>query len=193
MKNGNVRRFQTASSGQTGASAAPNAFVVPELLRKILGAKIGAKVGYIFDRARGGNGAPSVRELQQDQKALTDSAVATMMSHERFSNAGDLDGVMSNIHDDLVCLFPNMPLIEGKEAFKRFYGGLLGMGAWQNHHDINQTFVSGDAVVMHGKDHGTLAPPGADAMPFSNNFVAIFRPDADGKMKFWRAAFAPDH
>jgi ketosteroid isomerase-like protein len=125
-------------------------------------------------------------------QVVKDDALATLKSHEQFANAGDLDGVMSNMDDDLVVLFPNTPMIIGKDAFKTFYGGLLSIGTYSMVHDVTGNDAAGDTAILYGKNHGTVTPPGGPAIPFSNNFIATFRYDKAGKMKFWRASFAPD-
>lgn len=90
-----------------------------------------------------------------------EDAREVIRSHEAYTGAGDLDGVMSNAADDLVVLVPDAPLIEGKDAFREFYSGPLAMGRWEFVHEYDGAAVTGDAVVLHGVARGTVHRPGA--------------------------------
>ena len=112
-------------------------------------------------------------------------------SHEEYAKAGDLDGVMTNAADDIVVLVPGTPLVEGKEAFKEFYAGLLAMGNWDFGHDYHGIEIIGDTVVLHGVANGTLTLKDGTATEVANNFLMILKYQADGKLRFWRVSFAP--
>jgi ketosteroid isomerase-like protein len=113
-------------------------------------------------------------------------------SHEGLATAGDLDGVMSNMADDIVALVYGVRLIEGKEAFREFYAGLMAVGALEFGHDYTgEEEIGNDVVVLHGVSRGTLTGNDGTVSEFSNNFVHMLRRGDDGQFRFWRASFAP--
>ena len=114
-------------------------------------------------------------------------------SHENLAMAGDLDGVMTNIADDVAVLAYGVPLIEGNTAFREFYSGLMTAGDMEFGHDYSGADAIGDdVVVLRGVSRGSMTTSDGEKSEFSNNFVHILRRSADGRFKMWRAAFAPD-
>ena len=86
-----------------------------------------------------------------------------------------------------------VPLIEGKEAWRNFYGGLLSSGRLVFGHDYTgEEAIGDDVVVLHGVSRGTFTTNEGDVSGFSNNFIHVLRRGKDGKFKIWRASFAPD-
>ena len=49
-----------------------------------------------------------------------DEAKTVIASYEKYTKAGDLDGVVSNAAEGIVLLAPEAPLLEGKAAFRQF-------------------------------------------------------------------------
>ena len=123
--------------------------------------------------------------------ALIASAKAVVTDHENVAMAGDLDGVMANCAPDIVVMASGAPLVEGLDAMREFYGGLLAAGSVEFRHDYSGAAVVGDAVVLHGVSRGTLTPPEGPATPMENNFLMVLKPDEVGEMKIWRVGFAP--
>jgi ketosteroid isomerase-like protein len=119
------------------------------------------------------------------------AARAVIASHESFAKAGALDGIMTNVHPDVVVLTAGVPLLVGSEAFRDFYQELLSMGEWDFGHDYRGGNVVGDVVELFGLARGTLTLPDGAASPFENNFILQLRPGPDGALKVWRGAFAP--
>jgi ketosteroid isomerase-like protein len=122
---------------------------------------------------------------------LIASAKAVVADHENVAMAGDLDGVMENCAPDIVVMASGAPLVEGFDAMREFYGGLLAAGSVEFSHDYSGAAVVGDAVVLHGVSRGTLTPPEGPATPMENNFLMVLKPDEAGELKFWRIGFAP--
>jgi ketosteroid isomerase-like protein len=119
-----------------------------------------------------------------------EEAKAVVERHEVLVREENLDGIVANAADDVVVLAPDVPLVEGKAAFREFYSGLLAMGKWDFGHDYAGAEVVGNMVVAHGLARGTLTPADGDVSSFANNFLLTFRKEADGKYRFWRVAFA---
>lgn len=120
-----------------------------------------------------------------------DEAQAVIASHEEYAKAGDLDGVMSNVDPDILVLTAGAPLVVGADRFREFYADLFSMGAWDFVHDYHGGEAVGDLVQLFGVARGTLTPPEGAAAPFANNFLLQLRRGDDGRLKVWRAAFAP--
>lgn len=119
-----------------------------------------------------------------------DEARLVVESHERFARAGDLDAIMSNIADDIVMLVPNMPLVQGRVAFREYYASLLKTGRFDFAHMYAGAATAGDTVVLHGTARGTFTPNGAAPDRFMNNFILVLQKQADGKYRFLRIASA---
>jgi len=118
-------------------------------------------------------------------------AKAVLSSHEEYAMAGDLDGVLSNVAEDIVLLAAGAPLVEGRDAFREFYGTILAMGKSEFGHDYAGAETMGDLVILHGVSRGSIRPLDGDAISFSNNFIHALRRGPDGRLRVWRAAFAP--
>jgi len=120
-----------------------------------------------------------------------EEAKAVVTSHEQFSKAGDLEGIMSNMADDVVFLAPGMPLMKGKDACRNFYTSMIKMGKTEFTHNYEGAEIIGDVVILHGLATGTTTMPDAGVIHFANNFILTVKYQSDGKMKLWRGAFAP--
>lgn len=122
---------------------------------------------------------------------LIAEAKAVIQSHEEYAMAGDLDGVMSNVAEDIVALSSGAPLVEGATAFRDFYAGIMAIGAAHFGHDYTGAATAGDVVTLHGVSRGTFTAQDGNQIPFENSFIHMLRRAPDGKLKVWRAAFAP--
>ncbi len=122
----------------------------------------------------------------------TQDAKDMLKSHEEYAKAADLESVMTNVADDVLLLVPGIPLVDGKEAFKEFYTGFFAMASVDefvhNYHGIE---VIGNTVVLHGIANGTQTSKDSTSTEFANNFLLVLKYQPDGKIKFWRIAFAP--
>jgi ketosteroid isomerase-like protein len=120
-----------------------------------------------------------------------EDAKAVVTAHENFVASENLDGILSNTADDIVVLVPGMSLIKGKQAVRDFYAGMFKAGKSQFIHEYQGSDVVGDGAILYGTAKGSLTKPDSTAVQFANNFILVFRYQADGKIKFWRVAFAP--
>jgi len=131
--------------------------------------------------------------ITQEATAI-DMATAVMAAHDRASNAGDLDAIMENVAEDVVVVAPDVRMIEGRDAFRDFYAGML-RSSWAGNSDVTHYFAgaeeSGDVVILHGIACGAIRPPGTVPIPVANNFLILLKPDVTGAYKIWRAAFGP--
>jgi ketosteroid isomerase-like protein len=119
------------------------------------------------------------------------SAKTVILSHEQFCLAGDLDAVMANVAEDVVLLAAGTPLIQGAAQMRDFYAQLFAMGRWQFGHDFGGAEVIDNVVILHGVAEGTLTSASQEVTRFTNNFIHVLRMTGDGRLRLWRAAFAP--
>jgi ketosteroid isomerase-like protein len=124
-------------------------------------------------------------------RSPVEDAKAVITAHENFVASENLDGILSNTADDIVVLVSGMPLIKGKQGVRDFYAGMFKAGKSQFIHEYQGSDVVGDAAILYGTAKGSLTKPDSTVVQFANNFILAFRYQADGKIKFWRVAFAP--
>ena len=117
-------------------------------------------------------------------------AKAVVRSHEEYAMAGDLDGVLSNIAEDIVLLAGGSPLVEGLESFRGFYAEILAIGDVEFGHDYSGGVTVGELVILHGVSRGAFSTEEGEEIPFENNFIHTLRRGSDGRFMIWRAAFA---
>lgn len=122
---------------------------------------------------------------------LIERAKAVIQTHEEYARHGDLELVMTNVDPDIVLVAADSALVRGEDSFRAFYDGLLSMGQWDFTHDYEGADVIGALVFLHGVAPGTFKPNDGPASDFRNNFLHVLRPGEDGRLRIWRAAFAP--
>jgi ketosteroid isomerase-like protein len=119
-----------------------------------------------------------------------EEARALVRSHEEYSAAGDVEGVLSNMAEDIVMLAPDAPLIEGKDAVRAAYEGFFSMGKWDFYHEYSGAEEVGEVVIFHGVAKGTMTPVEGDPVPLANNFILMLKRNQNGTLQFWRGGFA---
>ena len=124
------------------------------------------------------------------EQELIASAKSTIADHEKRVEEGDLANITSNMADDVVLLAANMPLVLGLESCKFWYQEILTMGTWHFRHHYDGADAVGDTVQLYGIAKGELTPHVGEIEEFANNFI-ITTKQIDGRMRIWRAAFAP--
>ena len=120
-----------------------------------------------------------------------EEAKAVVKSHEESAKAGNLEGVVGNMAEDVVGMVPDMPLIKGKDAFRVFYANAFKMGKMEFTHEYHGAEVEGDIVILYGFAQGTLTRPDTTMVPMANNFLMVLKADSDTTMKIWRMAYVP--
>ena len=120
-----------------------------------------------------------------------EAALGVVAEHEALIRAGDLDGIVDNAAEDVVVIVPDAPLIEGKASFRELYASLFVFGDWDFRHECHGAEVVADTVVLYGIAKGTLTPSGQEPSSFVNNFLFVFKKQADGKYRHWRLALSP--
>lgn len=123
-----------------------------------------------------------------------DEVRTLIRDHESFAHAGDLDGIMRSIADDIVLLVPGTPLLKGKAAFRDHYASFLRAlkpGTLELTHEIEGEEVVDNTIHLHGVASGQFVAANDATNRFANNFVYVLKRQATGELKFWRIAVAP--
>jgi ketosteroid isomerase-like protein len=119
-----------------------------------------------------------------------EEAKAVVRSHEEYAAAGDVDGVVSNMAEDVVLLAPDVPLMEGKEGVRAAYEMFFSMGDLKFSHNYSGAEEIGGMVILHGIARGSMTPREGEPVPLANNFILTLKRDESGAFRFWRGAFA---
>jgi ketosteroid isomerase-like protein len=118
-------------------------------------------------------------------------ALNTMKSHEDYVKTLNLEGVMTNMADDVVVLA--IPLIVGREAIEEFYAGFFAnlSSVEEFSHNYLGTEIIGNIVFLHGTATGKGTNKDGTTQEFVNNFLLVLKYQSNGRIKVWRNAWAP--
>jgi len=83
--------------------------------------------------------------------------------------AGNVDGFMALYADDAVLLPPNAPAFNGRDAVRRFWGGLLATGKTDVDLVVDDVTSSGELAIERG--HYELTVPFKD----SGKYIVVWR------------------
>jgi ketosteroid isomerase-like protein len=83
--------------------------------------------------------------------------------------AGNVDGFMALYADDAVLMPPNAPAFNGRDAVRRFWGGLLATGKTDVDLIVDDVTSSGDLAIERG--HYELTVPFKD----SGKYIVVWR------------------
>ena len=114
----------------------------------------------------------------------------TMKSHEDYVKTLNLEGVMTNMADDVVVLA--IPLIVGREAIEEFYAGFFAnlSSVEEFSHNYLGTEIIGNIVFLHGTATFKGTNKDGTTLEMVNNFFLVLKYQPDGRIKIWRNAVA---
>ena len=117
-------------------------------------------------------------------------ALNTMKSHEDYVKTLNLEGVMTNMADDVVVLA--IPLIVGREAIEEFYAGFFAnlSSVEEFSHNYLGTEIIGNIVFLHGTATFKGTNKDGTTPEMANNFFLVLKYQPDGRIKIWRNAVA---
>ena len=117
-------------------------------------------------------------------------ALNTMKSHEDYVKTLNLEGVMTNMADDVVVLA--IPLIVGREAIEEFYAGFFAnlSSVEEFSHNYLGTEIIGNIVFLHGTATFKGTNKDGTTLEMVNNFFLVLKYQPDGRIKIWRNAVA---
>lgn len=132
---------------------------------------------------RQGTGASAAASLSPaDQEGIR----AADMAFVAAANAGNLDGVVAVYAEDASLLPPNAPPQKGREAIRKFWGGVLG--AYTVRFEVGGDSIDGRGDLAYSLGHYTLkATPkkkGPPAIDEEGKFVEILKRQPDGSWKY---------
>jgi uncharacterized protein (TIGR02246 family) len=110
------------------------------------------------------------------------------------ANAGNIDGVIAIYADDASLLPPGFPPQEGRDAIRKFWGGLLG--AYTVRFDVNSDKIEGRGDLAYAVGHYKLsATPKAKGPPpieEEGKFVEVLKRQPDGSWKYVVDMYSPN-
>ena len=103
---------------------------------------------------------------------------------EAAANAGDIDGYLASIADDIVFIPPNEPAYFGKEAFRNYFQQIFDKFTVQEKYIVEDVKVSGDLAVAHTTYSGIYTPRGdGDPVKTNGNGTMAHTRQPDGTWK----------
>jgi ketosteroid isomerase-like protein len=137
------------------------------------------------------SGASEARPLSPaDQENIR----AADLAFAAAANAGNLDGVIAVYADDAALLPPNFPPQEGREAVRKFWGGLLG--AYTVQFDLNSETIEGrgDLAYAVGRYKLSARPKAKGAPPIEEEgkYVEVLKRQSDGSWKYVVDMYSPN-
>jgi uncharacterized protein (TIGR02246 family) len=99
--------------------------------------------------------------------------------------AKDLERYVSAYADDAVLLFPNAPLVTGKEAIRKMTEALFRTPGFSLSFQTAKVEVSraGDLAYTYGTNMVTLNDPKGQLVSDKGKYVAVYRKQPDGQWK----------
>jgi uncharacterized protein (TIGR02246 family) len=129
----------------------------------------------------------SVIDVEVDKEAIQ----SLLNECSRVWNEGDYEGFMAIIDDEAMFLPPNAPCFGGMETIREVYKTEF------NSYDFDVTIttkeiqVSGDMAYSLDVWKGSMIPKdGSDPVVFDNKNLVIYKRQADGSWKTWRAMYS---
>ena len=103
-------------------------------------------------------------------KNIVETVFTALDFNESKAKATDMDLVLSCYAEESDLRFGNGPLLEGKDAIRVAYTGLVSMFEYMEH-VLTRFIIDGDQIAVEG--YGIFKPHGADEaeMPFADIFV----------------------
>ena len=116
---------------------------------------------------------------EEDKQAIRD----VMAQWRRLSAAGDADGLLALLTDDVVFLTPNNPPMD-KKRFEQGFRGFAGKASIDAEQEVKDLRVSGDLAYSWSYLRVTFTPHGGKPIVNEGNVLTVLRKE-DGR---WRIA-----
>ena len=105
--------------------------------------------------------------------------------------AADWPAVTSAYTEDGILLPPNAPLVQGRAAIQKFFGGFPKITAFRQ--SVVEIEGHGDPTYVRGTYEMTMIPPGAkEPLKDTGKVLAIWRKQSDGSWLVSRVAWNSD-
>lgn len=133
----------------------------------------------------------------QSETDKTDPNASAHQAHQNYVdaiNSNNLDSLMGMLTDDVVFLYANNPVMEGKEVVKPWVAGYFQ--AFKTHFDKTELefVVCGDyAFERYSYKSTDTSLSDGSVMKDTGWGLVIYRMEKDGKWRVARDAWGPDH
>ena len=139
---------------------------------------------------RTGSGGESRPLSSADQEGIR----AADLAFAAAANAGNLDGVIAVYAEDASLLPPNAPPQKGRDAIRKFWGGLLG--AYSTRFELTSETVEGrgDLAYNVGQYRLSATPKTKGPPPIEEEgkFVEVLKRQPDGSWKYVVDMYSPN-
>ena len=106
-------------------------------------------------------------------------------------NEGDYEGYMALIDEDAMFFPPNSPPVGGMETIRAIYQTEFGSNDFELTITTEEVHVSGDLAFSLDIWKGSMNPKdGSEPIVFNNKNLVIFKRQADGSWKIFRAMYS---
>jgi len=99
--------------------------------------------------------------------------------------AKDLEGVISYFADDALALYPNMPVIKGKDAIREAWTTMFAQPGFEMSGQPSKVEVSraGDLAYVQGTYSQTMNDTTGKPVTDSGKYVVVYKKQPEGKWK----------
>ena len=97
--------------------------------------------------------------------------------------SGDLDGMMSLMHEDAMIMAANSPTVHGLEAVRDYLSTRVGQPGVDFQDDLQEIRIQGNWAFVRGDFHLVVTPPGAPEPVFRRHgrYLVIYEKSAEGE------------
>ena len=102
--------------------------------------------------------------------------------------SGDLDGMMSFMHEDAMIMAANAGTVRGTEAVRDFLATRVGQPGVEFEDDLQEIRINGNWAFVRGDFFLTVTPPGAPEPVFRRHgrYLVIYEKGEDGAWEMLR-------
>ena len=115
----------------------------------------------------------------EDQERMREIAKAWVDNYL----SGDLDGMMSLMHEDAMIMAANSPTVRGHEAVREYLSTRVGQPGVDFQDDLQEIRIQGDWAFVRGDFHLAVTPPGAPEPVFRRHgrYLVIYEKTTEGE------------
>jgi ketosteroid isomerase-like protein len=97
----------------------------------------------------------------------------------------DIEGLVSKYTEDVCFMFPNMPMVQGREALKMAFKGVFDAGVKEINLEVNELIDAGDYVIERSTYRQKIQPPGMDVIEDVGKYVVVWKKTPEGYRAYW--------
>ena len=102
--------------------------------------------------------------------------------------SGDLDGMMSFMHDDAMIMAANSPTVHGRDAVREYLSTRVGQPGVEFKDDLQEIRINGNWAYVRGAFHLAVTPEGAPEPVFRRHgrYLVIYEKTDEGEWMMLR-------